>query len=157
RHCNRASGSQNAAFDRVTRLRAWCTCSGSSRLQSRASFAAEGGTMRCDSRVMLGFALALAAFEATGCSSSNPEGASAAGSDALIVVSDYSSSGVGHMTLAGEAALTFGVDLGKDPALAISRQRAFFVARDLDLLFELNPASGQPTRKTNVHDARARG
>lgn len=47
---------------------------------------------------------------------------------------------------------TTGADLGTDPALAKSNGRAFFVARDKDLIFELDAACGTPKAKIGVHD-----
>jgi hypothetical protein len=72
-------------------------------------------------------------------------------------VSDYASSGVGGFALGGEGKLSFGVDLGADPVLATSRGRAFFVARDQDVVFELDPRCGTPITKTSVHDPAHRG
>ena len=97
----------------------------------------------------------------SGCTSAAP--ATTAGSsdcptdDALVIASDYSSSGVGgfDVVAAGGAApgLTVAVDLGKDPALATSAGRAFYVARDKDVVFELDARCGKPVAKTLVHDA----
>ncbi len=77
--------------------------------------------------------------------------------DAIVAMSDYSSSGISALTLAGARPdARFGVDLGKDPQLSLSRGRLFFVARDKDLLFELDPACGAPIAKVSVHDETAR-
>jgi hypothetical protein len=57
------------------------------------------------------------------------------------------------MSLAGALTSTTGVDLGADPALSVSRGRAFFVARDEDLVFELDPACGTPKSRFSVHQA----
>jgi hemoglobin-like flavoprotein len=54
----------------------------------------------------------------------------------LVAASDYSSSRV----CAAPGACKEGTDLGKDPMLAETNGRAFFLARDNDLLFELDPA-----------------
>jgi hypothetical protein len=64
---------------------------------------------------------------------------------------DYSSSAVGALSLAGAIASHTGVDLGADPALAASRGRYFVVARDRDLVFELDPACGTPSAPLDVH------
>jgi streptogramin lyase len=73
-------------------------------------------------------------------------------SDALWVASDYSSSAVGALALSGKVTSTVGrVDLGADPVLAVSRGRAFFVARDTDTVFELDPTCGTPIASYNVH------
>lgn len=47
---------------------------------------------------------------------------------------------------------TTGADLGADPALSTSNGRAFFVARDKDLIFELDAACGTPKAKIGIHD-----
>ena len=88
-------------------------------------------------------------------SASAPATPSACGaSDALWVASDYSSSATGALALAGNVASTVGrVNLGADPALSISADRAFFVARDTDTVFELDPTCGTPTQQLNVHQA----
>ncbi len=57
----------------------------------------------------------------------------------LVVLTDYSSSGVGTFERGGATpALFFGAQLGGDPVLARSGGRSFFVARDRSTLFELN-------------------
>lgn len=72
----------------------------------------------------------------------------ASGSPELIVAaSDYASSEV----CAAPGGCRTGVDLGKDPMLATSNGRAFFVARDKDLVIELDPASAVPFARTSVH------
>jgi hypothetical protein len=70
----------------------------------------------------------------------------------LVVASDYSSSAVGGAPPSGRAALTTGLDLGKDPQLALSNGRAFCLARDADLLFELDGSCGTPKSRVSVHD-----
>jgi len=73
--------------------------------------------------------------------------ASACGAtDALVVMSDQSSGGVSAISAAAGSATTgfFGVDLGADPQLSVSRGRSFYVARDLDAIFELSPRCGEP-------------
>lgn len=82
-------------------------------------------------------------------------GGACAAVDAIVVASDYSSSAVGGFDLdGGGSPLTAAVDLGKDPALArTSAGRAFYVARDEDVVFELDPKCGKPIAKTQVHDA----
>ena len=87
------------------------------------------------------FAAAVAA-----CHSEPPSVSSApsacGGTDALVALSDYSSSLVGAIAVDGGETLNAGVDLGKDPALAVSRGRAFFVAREEGTIFELDPTCG---------------
>ena len=71
---------------------------------------------------------------------SAPHGAACGSSDAIWISSDYSSSAVGSFSFSGAVSSTVGaVDLGGDPVLATSRGRAFYVARDLDAVFELDP------------------
>jgi len=85
-------------------------------------------------------------------------GTGACASDALWVASDYSSSAVGSLALGGSVSSTVGrVDLGADPVLATSRGRAFLVARDLDAVFELDPACGAPTARFDVHAGSQQG
>jgi streptogramin lyase len=43
------------------------------------------------------------------------------------------------------------VDLGADPVLSVSRGRAFFLARDTDTVFELDPSCGAPVARYDVH------
>ena len=99
---------------------------------------------------------ALFAAGVCGCGSvsSSPagKGGSCSGSTALVAVSDYASSGIGAVSLDGRGALSFGVDLGKDPALTVSHGRAFLVARDADLAFELDPRCGTAMARFALHD-----
>src|SRR5262249_22516680 len=73
--------------------------------------------------------------------------------DAIVAVSDYTSSGVGAIALDGGGAdqLSTGVVLGKDPALATSRGRAFYVAREEGQVLELDRC-GRPTAQYGVND-----
>ena len=103
-----------------------------------------------------GVSLALAGAVLAACGSvSSPVPRSACGaSDALWIASDYSSSAVGALALDGST--TFApptADLGADPALSVSRGRAFYVARDNDTVFELDPVCGTPMQKLDVHQA----
>jgi len=76
------------------------------------------------------------------------------GSSALWVASDYTSSAVGAMATAGTVwSVTGRVNLGADPALAISGGHAFYVARDLDAIFALDPQCGTPLQEWSVHQA----
>lgn len=87
----------------------------------------------------------------------SPDGGSCV-SDALWVASDYSSSAVGSLQLSGMITATTGrVDLGADPALAVSNGGAFFVARDQDAVFALDPVCGTPTQRFDVHVASQAG
>jgi hypothetical protein len=80
-----------------------------------------------------------------------PDAGSCAAFSTRWAATDYSSSAVGALSLAGAIASHTGVDLGADPALAASRGRDFVVARDRDLVFELDPACGTPNPPIDVH------
>ena len=95
----------------------------------------------------------LGAFAAACSSSSNGSNDSGSCTNApelLVAASDYSSSvvcsapcGIG----------TTGQDLGADPVLSASNGRAFYIARDQDTIFELDPRTGKPTRSSaKLHD-----
>jgi hypothetical protein len=61
---------------------------------------------------------------------------------------------VGALAVGGQVWATTGrVNLGADPALAVSAGRAFYVARDEDAIFELDSQCGTPTQQWNVHQA----
>ena len=96
----------------------------------------------------LAAAAAAGACLAPGCSSeSTPLTASSCGDAELIVAaSDYSSSRI--CAAPGDCAK--GSDLGEDPMLATTNGRAFFLARDKDLLFEVDPSCGTPISRLNV-------
>lgn len=81
------------------------------------------------------------------CSSSDDAPATSGSAELIVAASDYSSSKV----CAAPGACREGIDLGKDPMLATSNGRAFFVARDKDLVIELDPASAVPIVRTSVH------
>ncbi|HEY2510370.1 MAG TPA: hypothetical protein VGI39_05930 [Polyangiaceae bacterium] len=104
--------------------------------------------------------LALATSLLPACSSSSSPSSPPAScnADALVVVSDYTSSGVGHLALDGTGFLQFGTDLAADPMLATSAGRAFFLARDLGKIYELDPHCGTPTGTVfNANDAAHQG
>jgi hypothetical protein len=69
--------------------------------------------------------------------------------DALAVVSDYSSSEVGAISVDGGSSFRAGFDLGSDPAMAISDDRAFFIDRFGGNIFELKAPCGVPIAKWN--------
>jgi hypothetical protein len=73
--------------------------------------------------------------------------------DALAVASDYSSSAVGGFDADAGVSMVSTADLGLDPALAVDRGRAFYVVRDQDTLFELDPRCGAPRARLAVHHA----
>jgi streptogramin lyase len=104
----------------------------------------------------------LLAVTVVGCGSTtvagSPSPSACGASDALWVATDYSSSAVGALALTGSVTSTVGrVDLGADPVLSVSRGRAFFVARDTDTVFELDPTCGKPMASYNVHVATQEG
>jgi hypothetical protein len=71
--------------------------------------------------------------------------------DVLWAASDYIASSVGGLSLpGGVVSEASGVDLGADPALAISRGRAFFVVRDQSAIVELDPTCGTPLSRVDV-------
>jgi len=102
----------------------------------------------------LGSSLSLTALAASlaACGTPSAGGACAETFDMLVATSDYSSTQVGGVSLDGRAALSGGVDLGRDPALSLSRGRAFLVARDVDALFELDPRCGKGVGRTSTLD-----
>jgi hypothetical protein len=76
------------------------------------------------------------------------------GSDALVALSDYSSSEVGAVSLdGGTSPMKAYADLGKDPALAVSRGRAFYVARLEGSIFELDPVCGTAIQRISANDS----
>lgn len=79
------------------------------------------------------------------------------GIELIVAASDYSSSMVCGAPPCESGPRTSGVDLGKDPALAASNGRVFFLARDNDLVFELDPVCGTPVARFSVHEDAARG
>ena len=101
----------------------------------------------------LSFCACWAAFAFAACASKNePGGSACADAEFIVAASDYSSSAVGAAKSQGLSELASGVDLGGDPALAASRGRVFFLARDHDLVFELDPSCGAPIARFSVHD-----
>jgi hypothetical protein len=95
----------------------------------------------------------LLAIVACGTSSPPSPPTSCPGSDALWVASDYMSSAVGGMSTSGSVWSTTKVDLGADPTLAVSGGRAFYLARDEDKIFTLDPLCGTPSSELDVHQA----
>ena len=82
-----------------------------------------------------------------GCSSSDEPSTTSGSAELVVAASDYSSSQV----CAAPGNCRTGADLGKDPMLSTSNGRAFFVARDKDLVIELDPTSAVPFARTSVH------
>ena len=91
------------------------------------------------------------------CGSSASAPSQCTDAQALVAASDYSSSAVGALSADGREALRAAADLGGDPALAVSRGRAFFVARDQDAVFEIDPRCGAPKAKYSTHDPAHKG
>jgi hypothetical protein len=79
-----------------------------------------------------------------------PSAACGAPVRALLAASDYTSSGVGGLLADGGVELRYGADLGGDPQLTVTGGRSFFIARDHDLLFEIDPTCGQPIARLSV-------
>ncbi|CAN5917680.1 hypothetical protein BH11MYX4_BH11MYX4_13500 [soil metagenome] len=84
-------------------------------------------------------------------SSSEPAAPSCAATEIIAAASDYSSSVVCGAPPCEIGPRTAGVALGRDPSLAASNGRVFFLARSTDLIFELDPACGLPTKQISVH------
>src|SRR5688500_3030660 len=82
-----------------------------------------------------------------GCSSSDEPPPASGSAELVVAASDYSSS----QACAAPGGCRSGADLGKDPMLATSNGRTFFVARDKDLVIELDPMSAVPFMRTSVH------
>ena len=103
--------------------------------------------------------LAVAAVASAACTDAPADSAPRACSDVrlLVAASDYSSSVVCGAPGCSAGPGTTGADLGKDPQLAQTSGRTFFLARDNDLLFELDPSCGTPIGRASVHDAATSG
>lgn len=80
------------------------------------------------------------------CSSSDDAPPASGSTELIVAASDYASS----VVCAAPGGCRDGIDLGKDPMLATSNGRAFFVARDKDLVIELDPSSAVPFARTSV-------
>lgn len=77
--------------------------------------------------------------------------------NAYVVMSDEASSAVGAVALSGGITNFFGVDLGRDPQLSLSGGRVFYVARDLDTIFELSPRCGEPICRWSTRRSQSSG
>jgi len=79
----------------------------------------------------------------------------------VFAATDYSSSDIVTLSSGGDAsppvlgAPITGLELGGDPVLSVSQGRCFFVARDLDLLIELDPTCGVPVAKIKTGNGAA--
>ena len=91
-----------------------------------------------------------------GCGSDHaprPGPASCGGVELLVAASDYSSSVLCGAPGCSAGPGTTGVDLGTDPMLSlVTNGRAFYLARDLDTVFELDPACATPKTRFQLHD-----
>jgi hypothetical protein len=74
------------------------------------------------------------------------------GVELIVAASDYHSSVLCGAPGCVAGPGTTGLDLGKDPELALTNGRAFYLARDNDLVFEVDPACGTPRSEFKVHD-----
>ncbi|MBX3206950.1 MAG: hypothetical protein KF764_18030 [Labilithrix sp.] len=118
----------------------------------------------------VGLIALVACAPACGALEANPPPATTCdGVELLAAGSDYTSS----VLCGAPGDCQHGADLGGDPMLTMANGRAFFLARDNDLLFEVDPSCGQPvsvlsvaslavrndatgrTRAANAHDAAA--
>jgi hypothetical protein len=78
-----------------------------------------------------------------------PSPSSCDGIEVVVAASDYSSSAICG---APAQACQQGLDLGRDPQLASENGRLFFLARDNDLVFELDETCGTAKARFSVHD-----
>lgn len=67
----------------------------------------------------------------------------------LVAVDDEARSKSGICGIPGGCVTS--VELGKDPTLAVTNGRAFFVARDNDLVFEVDPSCGTPLSRLSLN------
>lgn len=106
--------------------------------------------MRLFAAILASVLVAACASTATG----GPAAPACDGVELIVAASDYASSVVCGAPTCELGPRTSGVDLGKDPQLATSGQRAFYIARDNELIFELDPACGTATARYSVHEER---
>lgn len=69
----------------------------------------------------------------------------------VVAASDYASSVVCGAPCCVKGPGTTGADLGRDPQLTASNGRSFFLARDEERIFELDPRTGRPKASIVVH------
>jgi hypothetical protein len=92
-----------------------------------------------------------------GSGASNTGPARCDGVELLVAGSDYTSSVVcGAPVCEAIPGRTTGADLGSDPQMATSNGRAFFLARSLDFVFELDPTCGTPVKSFDVKEVARR-
>lgn len=97
---------------------------------------------------LLAVGIATAGLFVPACGSNQTEAPTCDGVELIVAASDYSRQGAAVCGAPGACAR--GADLGGDPMLAMSNGRAFFLARENDLLFEVDAACGQPTSRLSV-------
>lgn len=114
---------------------------------------------RFSSRAPVALATFVAIAAAWACGSTDaPAGATdCKGVELLVAASDYSSSVVCGAPGCEIGPHTSADELGKGPQLAMSRGRTFFLARDYDRIFELDPKCGVPTARYSVHEEGRQG
>ena len=101
----------------------------------------------------LGSATLLALFACTEAGSSEAPTACTRSYDLLVATGDRTSSAlVAIDTTSGAMSTRTGVDLGEDPVLAWSSGRAFWIARDDGVGFELEASCGAPVRRFVLGD-----
>jgi hypothetical protein len=97
--------------------------------------------------VRVGWMLAFAAVACGGEETAKPAAAACSGVELIVAAGNYESSTVcGAPGCVKQDGVTTGIDLGVDPILSESNGRAFFLARDNDKIFELDPSCGTPQR-----------
>lgn len=92
---------------------------------------------------------ALLVLAACGSEAAAPVDTECADAEIVVTASDYQTSAL-CVAPECDAHLRTGVDLGRDPILASSNGRTFFVARDTDRIFELG-ACGAPRPPVDLH------
>ena len=94
-------------------------------------------------------AVAGATWLLSACGSNEPPSSSGScnGVELIAAASDYQSAAI--CVAPGDCAR--GADLGDDPMMSMANGRAFFLARNNDLLFEVDSQCGQPTSRLSVN------
>lgn len=104
--------------------------------------------------------LVLASLSSGACGSDSPAtvAVNCDGVELLVAASDYSESMLcGAPTRCERGPSTVSPELGKDPQLSISGGRAFFLARDNDRIYEVDPVCGYATDRYSIEIEGARG
>jgi len=99
---------------------------------------------------VLPFGLVIALVAACGSEVPAPAPSACEGVELLVAASDYTSSMVCGAPRCERSPRTSGVDLGSDPQLTVSSGRAFFLARDVSTIFEIDPTCGTPKARFAV-------